>query len=113
MSAETAVMPKPPAARPEGRRRGRRSNDGRERAPLVHFYVAEPGSDPSVLVLKEKFEDEGHAVVASLTRGKPYYRVEIWQSRAVVKDGDVTVEKQAVRDEVESPTRTSSEKPID
>jgi len=51
-------------------------------------------------VLKEKFENEGHAIVASLTRGKPYYRVEIWQSKAIVKDGAVTVEKQPVREGV-------------
>jgi hypothetical protein len=32
-------------------------------------------------------------MIESLRRGAPYYRVEIWQARAVVKDGSVEVKK--------------------
>ena len=39
------------------------------------------------MVLKEECAGEGEAMIESLKRGAPYYRVEIWQARAVVKDG--------------------------
>lgn len=100
MSAEVASVPMPSPPETESRRRGRRRNDTKDENPLVLFFLAEANSSSGALVLKEKFENEGHALVASLTRGKPYYRVEVWQSRAVVKDGHVTVEKQPVRDGV-------------
>lgn len=98
MSAEVATVPleSPPVT--ENKRRGRKRNDTKGEDPLVLFFLAEATSGSGALVLKEKFENEGHAMVASLTRGKAYYRVEVWQSRAVVKDGHVTVEKQPVRD---------------
>jgi len=92
MSAEAATLTPPSAVETEGKRRGRKPSDPRDKDPLALFFLAE--------VLKEKFENEGHAIVASLTRGKPYYRVEIWQSKAIVKDGAVTVEKQPVREGV-------------
>src|ERR1700744_1986315 len=98
MSVELATSPVPNPAEPEGKRRGRKRNDSKGDDPLVLFFLAEANSGAAALVLKEKFESEGTAMVASLTRGKPYYRVEVWQSRAVVKDGHVTVEKQPVRD---------------
>ena len=98
MSAEAAIMPMPSPPEAEGKRRGRKPNETRDKDPLALFFLAEANSGSGSLVLKEKFENEGHAIVASLTRGKPYYRVEVWQSRAVVKDGNVTVEKQPVRD---------------
>jgi hypothetical protein len=98
MSAEAATLPMPSSPEAEGKRRGRKPNDTRDKDPLVLFFLAEANSGAGALVLKEKFENEGHAIVASLTRGKPYYRVEVWQSRAVVTDGHVTVEKQPVRD---------------
>ena len=45
------------------------------------------------MVLKEECAGEGEAMIESLKRGAPYYRVEIWQARAVVKDGSVEVKK--------------------
>ncbi len=98
MSAEAATVPTSPPPATESKRRGRKPSDTKDRNPLAQFFLAEANSGSGALVLKEKFENEGHAIVASLTRGKPYYRVEVWQSRAVVKDGNVTVEKQPVRD---------------
>jgi hypothetical protein len=98
MSAEVATAPMPSPPETESKRRGRKRTDARDENPLVLFFLAEATSGSGALVLKEKFENEGNAMVASLTRGKPYYRVEVWQSRAVVKDGHVTVEKQPVRD---------------
>jgi hypothetical protein len=100
MNSEARVTAMPHTAGPEKTRRGRKSSEGKEKGPLIFFFMAEPTSDSGVLVLKEKFEVEGDAVVASLTRGKPYYRVEVWQSRAVVHDNDgtVSVEKNPVRD---------------
>ena len=98
MSAEAATMPVPSPPEPVSKRRGRNPTESRDKDPLALFFLAEANSGSGALVLKEKFENEGHAIVASLTRGKPYYRVEIWQSRAVVKDGNVTVQKQPVRD---------------
>ena len=98
MSAEAAILASISPVETEGKRRGRKPSEGRDKEPLTLFFLAESTSGSSALVLKEKFENEGHAIVASLTRGKPYYRVEVWQSRAIVKDGHVTVEKQPVRD---------------
>lgn len=100
MSAEAAILSAPSPVEAEGKRRGRRPSDARDKDPLTLFFLAEANSGSGALVLKEKFENEGHAIVASLTRGKPYYRVEVWQSQAVVKDGAVTVQKQPVRDGV-------------
>ena len=100
MNSEAATLTPPSAVETEGKRRGRKPSDPRDKDPLTLFFLAEATSSNGALVLKEKFENEGHAIVASLTRGKPYYRVEIWQSKAIVKDGAVTVEKQPVREGV-------------
>ena len=35
-------------------------------------------------------------MVEALKRSEPYYRVEVWQSHAIVKDGVVEIEKEQV-----------------
>ena len=35
-------------------------------------------------------------MVESLKRDVPYYRVEVWRSRAIVKEGSVEIKKEAV-----------------
>ena len=48
-------------------------------------------------MLKEKFGSEGAVMVEAFKRGEPYYRVEVWQSHAVVNDGVVAIEKEPVK----------------
>jgi hypothetical protein len=55
------------------------------------------------LVLGERFETEGLAMVEALKRDVPFYRVEVWKSRAVVKDGTVEIKKEPVTAEVADP----------
>ena len=35
-------------------------------------------------------------MVESLKRDLPYYRVEVWRSRAIVKEGSVEIKKEAI-----------------
>ena len=85
MSTEAArVMPMPAGTAAVGETKRRRKRGEAERA-----------SDGS-LVLKEKFPNEGGAMVEALKRDVPYYRVEVWRSRAIVKEGSVEIKKEAV-----------------
>jgi hypothetical protein len=79
------------------RRRSRKTSEGRDKAPVVFFCLAEAGPDTEPLVLNERFDLEGEAMVASLKRNEPYYRVEAWKAHAVVNDGAVAVEKEPVK----------------
>jgi hypothetical protein len=98
MSSEAAgVTPMPAAGMTEGKRRGRRTAKAKEKGrALVLFYLGERERDGKPLILKEGFESEGAAMVEALKRAAPYYRVEVWQSRAVVKDGSVEIKKEPV-----------------
>jgi len=94
-------------------RRGRRSaGEGEQSTGEVLFFLGEKSSDGG-LILAEKFDTEGLAMVEALKRDVPFYRVEVWKSRAVVKDGSVEITKEPVPAERWSTGRTSSEQPID
>ena len=101
MSTEAArVMPMPGATAPGGERKRRRRGADREKEPngsLVLYFLGAGGeNDGQPLVLKEKFSKEGGAMVEALKRDVPYYRVEVWRSRAIVKEGSVEIKKEAV-----------------
>jgi len=101
MSTDTArVMPIPNATVAAGeKKRRRRSTEGEkeQNGSLVLYFLGAGGeNDGQPLVLKEKFPNEGDAMVESLKRDVPYYRVEVWRSRAIVKEGSVEIKKEAV-----------------
>jgi len=102
MSTEAKPVPMPttgpePAAITE-RRRGRRLAESKEKSnSMILFYLGEAGEQNNGrIALKEKFGCEGDAMVESLKKGVPYYRIEVWQARAVVKDGTVEVKKDQI-----------------
>ena len=92
--AGARVMPMP-AATEEKKRPGRKPVESREKGGTrVLFYLGDGGTtEHQLVVLKEECAGEGEAMIESLKRGAPYYRVEIWLARAVVKDGSVEVKK--------------------
>jgi hypothetical protein len=101
MSTEAArVMPIPAATTAANEKKQRRRRGDAGRAPddsLVLYFLGTGGeNDGQPLVLKEKFSNEGGAMVEALKRDVPYYRVEVWRSRAIVKDGSVEIKKEAV-----------------
>jgi hypothetical protein len=101
MSTEAArVMPMLAGTAAAGEKKRRRKRGEAERAPdgsLVLYFLGAGGeSDGQPLVLKEKFPNEGGAMVEALKRDVPYYRVEVWRSRAIVKEGSVEIKKEAV-----------------
>ena len=104
MSAEAvAVLEKPsePTAKP---RRGRRPAEQKQQTEgQVLFYLGERSQEGRDLVLGARFESEGLAMVEALKRDVPFYRVEVWKSRAVVKDGTVEIKKEPVTAEVADP----------
>ena len=75
-------------------RRGRKSADEKEQGGTqVLFFLGEKSSDGG-LILPEKFDSEGLAMVEALKRDVPFYRVEVWKSRAIVKEGAVEIKKE-------------------
>lgn len=101
MSTESArVMPMPAGTAAASEKKRRRKRGEAERVPdgsLVLYFLGSGGeNDGQPLVLKEKFPNEGGAMVESLKRDVPYYRVEVWRSRAIVKEGCVEIKKEAV-----------------
>jgi hypothetical protein len=104
MSAEAVAvleMPGEPAAKA---RRGRRTAEEKQQGEVqVHFYLAERAPEGRDLVLGERFETEGLAMVEALKRDVPFYRVEVWKSRAVVKDGSVEIRKEPVTADIADP----------
>lgn len=101
MSTETArVMPMPDMAAPNGerkrRRRGAEAEKDRGGSLVLYFLGAGSENDGQPVVLKEQFSNEGGAMVESLKRDVPYYRVEVWRSRAIVKEGTVEIKKEPV-----------------
>jgi hypothetical protein len=97
MNGEARVMAMPSTPGTEEKRRGRKPSESKDKGPLILFFLAEGNATSEQLVLKEKFDSEGCAMVESLKRGEPYYRVEVWKSRAVVNDGVVAIEKEPVK----------------
>ena len=86
MTAEATAVVEMPAEAASKSRRGKRAAEGRETSSAqVFFYLAERGQDSPDLVLGERFESEGHAMIEALKRDVPFYKVEMWKSRAVVK----------------------------
>jgi len=81
----------------EERRRGRKPTEAKDKGPLILFFLAEGKPTSEQIVLKEKFGSEGSVMVEAFRRGEPYYRVEVWQSHAVVNDGVVAIEKAPVK----------------
>jgi hypothetical protein len=104
MSSEAVAvldMPSEPAAKA---RRGRRPAEQKQQSDVqVLFYLGEGSQDSRDLVLGERFESEGLAMVEALKRDVPFYRVEVWKSRAVVKDGSVEIKKEPVTAELADP----------
>ena len=101
MSTEAArVMPMPGTAAPGGerkrRRRGAEAEKDRGESLVLYFLSAGGENDGQPIVLKEQFSNEGGAMVESLKRDVPYYRVEVWRSRAIVKEGTVEIKKEPV-----------------
>ena len=83
------------AATEEKKRPGRKPAESKEKGGTrVLFYLGDGGTAAhQPVVLKEECAGEGEAMIESLKRGAPYYRVEIWRALAVVKDGSVEVKK--------------------
>jgi len=101
MTAEATAVVEMPAEAASKSRRGKRAAEGREiSSAQVFFYLAERGQDSPDLVLGERFESEGHAMIEALKRDVPFYKVEMWKSRAVVKDGVVEIKKEPMTAEV-------------
>lgn len=98
MSSEARVMPMPVSNAEERKRRGRKADAGKDaNGSRILFYLGEGGEqDGHRVVLKEECPSEGDAMVQSLKRDAPYYRVEVWQARAVVKEGSVEIRKEKV-----------------
>ena len=102
MSTDTArVMPIPNATTitaGEKKRRRKRADADRDCGESLVLYClgAANQNDSEPIVLKERFPNEGGAMVESLKRDVPYYRVEVWRSRAIVKEGSVEIKKEAV-----------------
>ena len=97
MNSEAREMPMPSTTGAEERRRGRKPTEAKDKGPLILFFLAEGRPTSEQIVLKEKFGSEGAVMVEAFKRGEPYYRVEVWQSHAVVKDGVVAIEKAPVK----------------
>ncbi len=97
MNSEARVMPMPSTTGTEERRRGRKPTEAKDKGPLILFFLAEGKPTSEQIVLKEKFGSEGSVMVEAFRRGEPYYRVEVWQSHAVVNDGVVAIEKAPVK----------------
>ncbi len=101
MSTEAArVTPMPSTAAQGGERKRRRRGaeaDKERSGSLVLYFLGNGGeNDGQPIVLKEQFSNEGGAMVESLKRDVPYYRVEVWRSRAIVKEGTVEIKKEPV-----------------
>ena len=100
MSSEAKLIPLPTpeaATAPEKRRRGRPAESKEKNSGMVLFYLGEASEEPSGRVtLKEECASEGDAMVESLKKGVPYFRIEVWKARAVVKDGGVEVTKDRI-----------------
>ena len=97
MNSEARVMPVPSTTGNEEKRRGRKPSEAKDKGPLIFFFLAEGRPTGEQIVLKEKFGSEGAVMVEAFKRGEPYYRVEVWQSHAVVNDGVVAIEKEPVK----------------
>jgi hypothetical protein len=97
MNSETRPMTRPPKTGNEERRRGRKPGEPKDKGTLILFFLAEGGGNSEELLLKEKFDSEGEVMVESFKRGQPYYRVEVWRSRAKVNDGVVAIEKEPLK----------------
>ena len=101
MTAEATAVVEMLAEAASTSRRRKRAAEGRETGSAqVFFYLAERGQDSPDLVLGERFESEGHAMIEALKRDAPFYKVEMWKSRAVVKDGVVEIKKEPITGEV-------------
>ena len=97
MNGEARVMPISSTAGAKEKRRGRKPGEAKDKGPMILFFLGEGGPDREQLALKERFGSEGAVMVEAFKRGEPYYRVEVWQSRAVVNDGVVAIEKEPVK----------------
>ena len=97
MNSEARVAPMPSTAGNVEKRRGRKPSEARDKGPLILFFLAEGKLTSDQIVLKEKFGSEGAVMVEAFKRGEPYYRIEVWQSHAVVNDGVVAIEKEPVK----------------
>ena len=89
-----ALVEKPAAAIPKPRRGRRPAGEGEQGGTQVLFFLGEKSSDGPGLILDQKFDSEGLAMVEALKRDAPFYRVEVWKSRAIVKDGTVEIRKE-------------------
>jgi hypothetical protein len=104
MSAEGVAVLEMPGEPVVKTRRGRRpAEDKQQSEAQVHFYLGERSQEGRDLKLGERFETEGLAMVEALKRDVPFYRVEVWKSRAVVKEGSVEIKKEPVTAEVADP----------
>jgi hypothetical protein len=97
MNSEARVMPILSNAGTKAQRRGRKPGEAKDKGPMILFFLGEGGPDREQLALRERFGSEGAVMVEAFKRGEPYYRVEVWQSRAVVNDGVVAIEKEPVK----------------
>ena len=97
MNSEARVMPMLSTAGTKAQRRGRKPGEAKDKGPMILFFLGEGGPDREQLALKERFGSEGAVMVEAFKRGEPYYRVEVWQSRAVINNGVVAIEKEPVK----------------
>jgi hypothetical protein len=100
MSSEARVM-QIPVQQQQGKRRGRRGADGKDKKTgLVLFCLGEREQKGQPLILNQEFESEGAAMVEALKRDVPYYRVEVWRPRPIVREGAVEIKKEPVTAEI-------------
>ena len=89
-----ALVEKPAKATAKPRRGRRPAGEGEQGSTQVLFFLGEKNSDGRGLILDQKFDSEGLAMVEALKRDVSFYRVEVWKSRAVVKEGAVEIRKE-------------------
>ena len=94
-AVEVPALVERPAKTTTKPRRGRRpAGEGEQGSTQVLFFLGEKNSDGQGLILDQKFDSEGLAMVEALKRDVSFYRVEVWKSRAIVKDGAVEIKKE-------------------
>jgi hypothetical protein len=100
MSSEARVM-QIPVQQQQGKRRGRRGADRKDKnTGRVLFCLGEREQKGQPLILNQEFESEGAAMVEALKRDVPYYRVEVWRPRPIVREGAVEIKKEPVTVEI-------------
>lgn len=105
-AAATAVVPtlieRPAKPATKSRRSRKAAEKEAQGGSQMLFFLGE--KKDGGLLLTERFDTEGLAMIESLKRDAPFYCVEVWKSRAVVKDdGAVEIKKEKEREKFSPP----------